>query len=231
MEDYYHGSNSGSLIGVFDVNKPGLRYLGKLLKEGIVPYCGELEWGIAKDGVSLVALSVVIPATVKVAVRYAKNFLKPWNPEIGIENLRSARNSQQNLERKIAEGNTPEYIKAVAKMHKLRAEIEERRLAGWNGLTDEEKEMVTNPFPVIYGINYKGPTKWVRSECPGEEGIQKTILPNNLAAYVASSTLEKTKIYAGKFNTAIYPFRELLNITPLALDCEWAINDIIKSFP
>ncbi len=231
MEDYYHGSGSESLIGVFNKDRPGLRYTGKMLEEGIVPFCGELGWGVAKDGASLVALSVVIPGTVKVAVRYAKDFLKSWNPEIGRKNLESARNRQQNLERKISLGDAPEYIKAAATMDKLRADIEEKRIANWKSLTDEEKQMISNPFPIVYGINYKKPTKWVRSDCPGERGIQETISPNDLVIYVPKTKIERTELYTGNFNTPVQPFDKLLDISPLAMDCEWAIKDIAKTFP
>ncbi len=44
MAIYFHGSGSASLAGVLSNDTFGLMSTGELLKQGKVPYCGELDY-------------------------------------------------------------------------------------------------------------------------------------------------------------------------------------------
>lgn len=234
MEDYYHGSNSASFIGVFNKYKPGLKPLSKIIEQGHIPYSGELEHGIANNRFSLIAISVVIPDIIKVAVRYARDFLKPWNPEIGKYNIESINKHKLRLEEKISEKDCDDITKRSydedIKVDEAKIKIEQKRIELWKDLSDREKRLILYPYPVIYGINYKKEVINVRSDCPREKGITETVYPKDLVLYVPNSKIRRTKDYSDD-QSIINPFKELFQISRLPLDCEREIKNIIERFP
>lgn len=139
--EYFHGSRSASLMGLIDKNKNirGLRPTGVLLQKQRVPFSGELANGIAREeGINKTALSVTRLVFSSMAISYTKVESDTWSIE----------KSQQIID---------EYKQKTSDRHfgyifKSAISIETKRQKRWEKLSEQEKSLVLQNFPVLYGL-------------------------------------------------------------------------------
>lgn len=63
----------------------------------------------------------------------------------------------------------------------------------YENLPDTLKKVVTEPFPIVYGLDYTGATEKIDSDISGEVGISQTISPENLVIYVPRERVADVK--------------------------------------
>lgn len=140
------GSNSGSLPG-FALER-GLVPTGWMLsgQSKAVPYSGELSKGMGERGINQRAISFDSPeGTQSEALRYARSEgfnQRGWTPEVGIKNKEQLLTYLNESE--------DQHMKDY---YNLQILITKRRLEQWSNLSPQERLFISDPFPVIYGIN------------------------------------------------------------------------------
>jgi hypothetical protein len=151
------GSGSGSLVGFARTGK--LLPTGEMLQRGdVAPFCGELfigAGGINKNSVSL-------STSIKVAMEYAERpfNVEGWDPEKGIERRscwesylaekKGIKNESPSGERALYQGH--DLLEASIEAAEINLQIEEKRQRLWSQLTEIERDFVSVPFPVVYGV-------------------------------------------------------------------------------
>jgi hypothetical protein len=140
---FFHGSNSASLVSVTKVKggPRGLMPTGQLLKQGDVPFSGELFAGInERNGVNKDNISVTTFNYLDLAMQYATQ-QGSYGPEM----------SRKYIEffKKKLESHGDEVLVQAAKR---RLEIEQMKIERWEHLEPLEKELIKRDFPVLYGI-------------------------------------------------------------------------------
>ncbi len=150
-----HGSSSASLLAFTDYGKQQghLIPLGELEASGRIAYCGEIVFG--RSGVNRNALSTVWVGQVQKSLIYAK--AAPWS-------LESARGLLKELEVCL------ERSGRENSQSRNQREVTGLRIREWVHLSDFEKHLVSDSFPVLYGIrSARGPDhKDVGSDVSGE---------------------------------------------------------------
>jgi hypothetical protein len=176
-----HGASSASLIAFtrYNQERKGLLPAGELEKKGKVSFCGSNDAG--RFGVNIDQIStVVVNALCDNIHRYA--WAQRWTPEEGREEIakhiklfRTKYMCLQNPSNRedesltyavilkyLEEGNYEEAWKYfndncltcsyydMACLSEINIHV--RRLAEWEKLDQDEKLLVTDPFPVLYGI-------------------------------------------------------------------------------
>lgn len=232
--DFFHGSNSSSLEGVI---KEGLKPFGEL---NTVPFSGTLDAGITKGGINTSFISTVKSSLAPKAYDYTTAKLEGWNPYVHekinqnlIESRAKILSERGSLEEQIAKGaEVSEVDKAVLKHFEqeisridTNLDLEKRRLDAWQNLTEEQKDLVKNPFPVLYGIKHAGETTAVRSNVSGERGLSK-VEPQNLIIYVLPEHIEKAESLTQSLGSKI-PVKSIFELTDnIAESSEWMNNDL-----
>lgn len=143
--DLFHGSTSASLLAFTEnQNKRGqLQATGVLEAAGKVPFGGEIVFG--RHGINRTGLSVVWLGNIRSARFYATDSnTSPWNPDIGKQQLEESK--------KLFEDRDYDEASTKKQMLKNAIEITEARIKEWPNLNAEEKDLIQNPFPVMYGI-------------------------------------------------------------------------------
>jgi len=194
--DYFHGSSSKSLSGIFNPENPGLIPSGKLAEEGVVSFAGEYGVGfISPQGINLDSISVVPTRLVTKASGYSlESFnMGGWKPEIGREKIK--RYTKNIDDKGVRITGLGEMGHTKESYYNQFIEVEKRRIEGWKKLSDVDKEMIEHPFPVLFGIRYTGETKNVISGISGEVAIPGTIKPDKLIVYVPENRIEFVKKY------------------------------------
>lgn len=232
--DFFHGSNSASLEGAI---KEGLKPYGELTA---VPFSGTLDAGITKGGINTSSISAVKASLAPKAYDYTTGKLEGWNPHVHekinqnlIESRAKILSKRDSLEEQITEGaEVSETNKAILKHFEqeisridTNLDLEKRRLDAWQNLTEEQKDLIKNPFPVLYGIKHEGETSPVRSEVAGERGLPK-VEPQNLIIFVLPEHIEKAERMTQALGSKI-PVKSIFELTGnIAEPSEWMNNDL-----
>ncbi|MEI6080075.1 MAG: hypothetical protein WCQ53_05535, partial [bacterium] len=154
----FHGSNSSSLLAFTKYGNYEGRLLptGKLLEEGKVPFTGEIT--VAAGKFNKDNLSTTFINNMKTPVDYSGRvnpLAKKWNPEIGNKEVEAYNSGFRTEEAK-----------------KNMVTINQKRIEEWPKLTTSEKELVEEPFSVIYGIKTKpGANRLTAGSMKQEVGI------------------------------------------------------------
>lgn len=215
--DYYHGSSSASLVYVLREGSQGLMSTGQLLSQGIAPYSGELWVGISTKGINQNSLSVSELGCIRDVIDYALRCdLHVWTPEeseriVEASNRRIAEESEKKYRAKYLK----EHVKLTIEVEEMRIKIEEVRKRNWEHLSLLERQLISSPFPVIYGIEYKGAVTEVRSAM-NDYGIKEPVGLDHLTIYVPEArTSFVTELAKGVCKEEItFPFitlREILD--------------------
>ena len=151
-----HGSSSGSLI---DVLKDGLVATGNQQQ---VSFTGEMMGGILPSSLNHRNVSVVGLEQLEVALSYADRNLRGWSPAQSTELMSLS-------EGWMREGGATDEI--VIAWREIRSRIETARIARWQALQDDERSLISHPFPVVYGISSEVPTYETSTKVAGERSI------------------------------------------------------------
>lgn len=157
----FHGSNSSSLLSFtgYGGQQGRLLPVGILEREGKIPFSGAIDLG--RVGVNQNFLSTVPAPQVMETLRYTGT--TGFVPA----EARKAISEAQRLLRSANPGSLSEQqLRNVV-------EVETRRLQEFEKLTPLEKELVQNPFPIVYGVNpaRAGSTSPVKSDVSREIGV------------------------------------------------------------
>ena len=182
-----HSSNSSSLLAFTEYNgkKGGLIPTGQLEAQGKVPFSGEINFG--RSGVNQDSLSTVLITEKKTVSQYTRLNTEGWSFE---------KSQKKALE------NVPSKDDLLNPTVKNDYEIEKLRREQWTKLTSEEKNLVSDPFPIVYGIEPKrvGVTHSVSSAVHYEVGlkdgasvdeIKSIFVPKDKIEYVKQMLNEK----------------------------------------
>jgi hypothetical protein len=193
-----HGTSSAGLVPIL-VN--GLVPTGKLLDAGKVPFSGELEWGVGRNGVNNVSISLSPNSGVDPsAIRYASD---------SAENAWALDKSDyilQRAEAALADGQ-------LGQERRFRAErailIEILRQKQFPALSWTEQQLVLYPFPIVIGVALIE-IKAFRDGC-NDECICDGAPPSKCAVFVPNAQLEYVRSIAKVLSSdcAIHPLTEL----------------------
>lgn len=155
-----HGSNSGSLPGF--VAEKGLVPIGWILggRSKAVPFSGELQRGITERGINLRAISFSMPDRHRQVLEYAHDYSHAihysghekklgWNPEKSEEWITINKRALDD-----PEANNP-IFKHMNPQYQNIIQLEGMRQKAWQELSSYERELVGDPFPIVYGINHQ----------------------------------------------------------------------------
>ena len=137
---YFHGSTSASIPGI--VNNEGILPLGELMNTGQVPFTGELAYGV--NGINQGHTSTAFIRTPESALSYALNQSGKGRVDVEGELNRWFTERRPNFEQ------IPGMPKA-----EFYDDLYNKRLTQWNALTDQEKALLNENYPVLYGIKPK----------------------------------------------------------------------------
>lgn len=181
-----HGSGSGSLKDILQV---GLVATGLQQQ---VSFTGEMMGGILPSSLNSSQTSVVVLDAFRTALGYMRMNLSGWHPS------RSESMVKQS-EEWMREGGAPE--ESIVAWRAVRNRIEQARLDRWETLTAEEKRMISQPFPVLYGISSSVAINDTATAVKGEKSVSQ-VTPDKLTVFV--------------------PDQELATVTRMALLCSSA---------
>ncbi len=198
----FHGSGSSSLLGFLGKSPEGLVPTGELAKQGKIPFGGEMKFGIDSEfSVNQKSLSTFSFDNFERNVEYAsQGFNKGWTPEKAMQNIQ-------------------ELQKQSGEIPKKSIEIEKQRIKQWDRLTSQEKALVEEGFPVIYGIA-PAPEKrmrWISYEGPSgqkEIAIAGGARPSEVrVVFVPADKVEMVRNILRNSNDTIRvaPIEQILN--------------------
>jgi len=196
---YFHGTTSGSLPGI--VKNQGLIPTGKLISQGDIPLTGELSFGsLPGIGMNNENLSAAFIGDINSSLNYAggKNFINP------IQRLET----WNTVDR-------PEVISWMPENQiKFYDELLTNQANKWQTLSQEEKLLAEENFPILFGIRPKGADRFstIRTSIDGEVGIKGGVGFNEIpSVYVPKSKIEYVSQYFGNPDRMnILPIDELL---------------------
>lgn len=220
---YFHGSTSASLPGVFDAENPGLAPFRTLLQEGKVPFCGEL-WYAFRDGEGGQGfISAVSGVNFGASVEYSLR-ANAWYPEKN--NTKKLEEAIQRQEEKGDPGMEGFFIVPA----KSALDIERRRINAWPSLSDEEQNLILNPFPVIYGIETENESRRISSDYRGERGFLGRIPLEDLTLFIPSSKvgLVRQFIASREYKTPVHEFNELASLARRSISNQYAVEKLLR---
>ena len=203
---YFHGTNSSILPGL--LKNSGLANQGDLSKLGITSFAGENLFG--SQGINQQALSTVSADNIDEALRYSlfnlqgnpsDDFAKWWG--------------QQRLQ--YAKDYSPEGMLPAPEFYD---QLYNSRLDAYSNLSNEEKFLTDNKFPLLFGIHpkYGNNSRFVipRSDIPGETGIRGNINFDEISnIFVPSSKIGQVQSFLKPYHnfniSEIEPFLENTN--------------------
>ena len=188
MTVYYHGSNAASFPGVFDKHNAGLRSLEVLFRERNPPFSGELCVG--RKGISVVEKDCIAGAMRYVSGTFGGTY--GWNPQQSQEQMEKKRKrvvcATKDMRSSMKER---EWIE---RDYDLFVHIEQLREKRWQQLSEEDRELVQNPFPVLYAIQYKERVEYHKTDVPGDMVIEEERIPlQQITLFVPRDATERTK--------------------------------------
>jgi hypothetical protein len=190
---YYHGTTSASLPGI--IKGEGLTPVGELIREGKVPLTGELGAGVA--GINNSSISTAMARGHQGALDYA----------IGLSGKNKV-NVEDDLAKWFERGGRESFVESPFSPDiSFYDDLKNKRLTEWQNLSDAEKALVQDNYPVMFGIN---PTKGnaerftiPRTDISDEVGISGKInfeeipsifVPKNKVAALQEQLGTKTKV-------------------------------------
>ncbi|MBT3835822.1 hypothetical protein HOD05_02815 [Candidatus Woesearchaeota archaeon] len=217
---YYHGSGSASLVGVLSNNFPGLMPIATLFREGGVSYGGEGNVAQVIENVDSF-ISTVTGGHLYVAIDYAtKEGTRSWTPEIGKKNLNIIRQLLKLKEN------------PLRKLGKVFFKVENRRIRLWKQLSDEERDLIQNPFPIIYRFNEDGEFhNNLYFQSGREVCVTKTIGVDDLNIHVPLSQIDRVERMARSkgHSPKILDFSELVMIDSLFEDHKRSLEKLLQN--
>jgi len=139
---YYHGTTSASLPGI--IKNEGLLPVGELIREGKIPLTGELGSGVA--GINNSSISTAMARGHQGALDYA----------IGLSGKNKV-NVEDDLAKWFERGGRESFVESPYSPDiSFYDDLKNKRLTEWQNLSDAEKALVQDNYPVMFGIN---PTK------------------------------------------------------------------------
>lgn len=152
---FYHGSSSSSLTGFLgkDPSQSGqLRPSGKIETEGGAVFSGEIVFGKSND-----SISVVDGRYIDVTSGYANG--GKWSPEIAQRSIKEAEDGKKLAQEKATREGYGERFKDSyrAKAYENTIATENARLNAWESLSPQQKALISDQFPIVYGIDTTRP--------------------------------------------------------------------------
>ncbi len=178
-----HGSSSSSLLAFTQYGKfeGHLMPLGQLEKTGRIAFSGEIAWG--RGGMNDDTLSTAWVGQLSSALGYAS--AAKWSPEKGAQ-------VKASHEGRLVEN--PGLSRHRPFMNQQ--EVNEKRLREWGKLLPAEQSLVSDAFPVLYGI--KSSRRKVHSpapsDIPGEVALEDGALHDEIkVVFVPREKIELTR--------------------------------------
>ena len=204
----FHGSTSSSLFGVIKQGK-GLKPTGQLIKEGEIPLSGELRLGATSNGVNSNTISTTKITDLEVPV---KGYLAGGrnNPGFNPENVKK---QIENLKDFIS--NYPQ-----ANEYKEMLRIREAQLQKWNTISSQERNLVNDNFPVLYGIKPSNSRKIYTNKMEGRNATEVNIDGGSGTSEINSLFVPKSEISrvkkllraSGNTNIQVYDIQPILDV-------------------
>jgi hypothetical protein len=145
-----HGSTSASLLMYTDSqNRQGqLRPSGAIESSNGAVFSGEIVFGKSNGDIAVVDIT-----DIRTAVDYSKQ--DGWSPDIGRQRLADAQARYESNKKMAEEGGYGDRFENSISANGSRNTIatEKLRLAGWDKLSPDERALVSQQFPVVYGID------------------------------------------------------------------------------
>jgi len=209
---YFHGSSSANIPLL--LKQKGLKPFGELEKLGEAPLTGELAFGIGPQGINRTALSTV----------NAKNFDAALDYSLGMAG-RGKVDVEKRLNDWFVGGGRDRYIDIAGESPFLPKpqtydDIYNNRLTQLQNLSEAERKIVEENFPVLYGINPKQgvPNRLqpVSSSISGEVGISGGAGFDEFGAMFAPKKYVKDlrKMVGNQVN--VLPIERVMNAARLA---------------
>ena len=178
-----HGSSSSSFLAFTQYGKfeGHLMPLGQLEKTGRIAFSGEIAWG--RGGMNEDTLSTAWVGQLSSAVGYAS--ASKWSPEKGTQ-------LKASDEGRLVEN--PGLRRHRPFMNQY--EVNEKRLSEWAKLLPAEQSLVSDAFPVLYGIksSRKGAHAPAPSDIPGEVALENGALHDEIkVVFVPREKIELTR--------------------------------------
>ena len=176
-----HGSSSASLLAftAYGGGEGRLIPTGQLEKAGRVPFCGEIVYG--RGGVNQHQLSTVWVGALDRALTYAA--AASWSPIEGVATAKELEHRKSSLARN-------------------EREIAEKRVEQWDKLDSFEKSLISESFPVLYGLKSSrlGVHLDVGSDVCGEVGLLHGAMPDEIRViFVPGEKISLVRKILGRF--------------------------------
>jgi len=169
----FHGSRSSSLLAFTspdDQIKGHLLPMGEMLKRGIYPFSGEAGYALHEKAFNKDHISTVRKQNFEIGFNYSSHVnAGKWSPETERERMSDVSNVQDG-------DGIQEFLKAKNK-------FSEGRLSQWNNMSEAEKKLVSDNFPVLYGIDINPFGEKVDSneaDFGFEFGVKGSVLPKDI---------------------------------------------------
>lgn len=192
---FLHGSGSASLPFVAE---EGLKPKGQLIKEGKVPFLGEISNG--SIGINMEHISTTDARSPRWSRSYSNVGTRTWSVEKSKEDMNEHEMRLSALRLELRESKlTVQAINARNKfirIYEQALEIERARQERWELLSEEQKKAIREPFPVMYLIKYYGKTSIAFSDSK-EYLIPGAVPQKDIIAFVPKDKLETAKKMAG----------------------------------
>ncbi len=185
--DLFHGTSSKGLPGI--LRKEGLSPLNNLGEGDLPPFGGELSVGIFTSGVNRAGLSTVGFANSREAIGYSRKVenLEGWNLEIGLRELEEVRRELDQ-----ARKNGDDLFISI---NEERLSIFQKRVDAWNSLSALERELIEEPFPIVFGFSENGLKRApAMSSVPGEQVITNEIKFNDRKLVLFTTSEKKEEL-------------------------------------
>jgi hypothetical protein len=137
---YLHGARSGSLLSFTDYAgeaRGALLPMGELEAKGIIPFAGELGHSLSDQAFARDRLSVVNIMNTA-CLDYAEDRTRAWTPALAREQL------------DLYERMPP--FPGEEDVHARSVDLRRKQLEIWETLPKDQKALVSEAFPVVYGI-------------------------------------------------------------------------------
>lgn len=170
---YFHGSGSASLLAFTDFmpadSKGKLLPMGSLKKQGLFPFCGERGYALWTHASSNKMLSATRLSDIDSSLLYAKE--DGWSLSTAKSKLDKIQKDLQYFPTgKVADTGSDHLL--FKELQKQR-DLLEGQIFQFPRLSKEQKLLVNEGFPVLYGIkeNAGNQVQGARSDIQGEIGI------------------------------------------------------------
>lgn len=183
----FHGSRSSSLLAFTSPDnqiKGHLLPMGEMLERGIYPFSGEVGYALHEKAFNKDHVSTVRKQNFEISFNYCSHVnAEKWSPEAERERMSNVSNVQEG-------DGVQEFLKAKNK-------FSEGRLSQWNNMSEAEKKLVSDNFPVLYGMDinpFGERVDSVETTFGFEFGVKGDILPKDIKLiFTADDHVEQVK--------------------------------------